>query len=96
MAREATFKKRLISRLIKLKVNYFVKEAVSILGISDIIAWKRGKFIALEVKKSKSAPRTKLQELFIDKVNADGGFGRFIYPENFEEVIREMLIYIEK
>lgn len=69
----------------------FSKEAASIRGISDILGCYKGNFIALEVKKSKTAKRSALQEVFVNRITQEGGFARFVYPENMDQVISEIL-----
>lgn len=76
---------------------FFIKEAASIRGIPDVIGLINGKFVALEFKKSVSEARKKtgrivLQRYNIGIVNKCGGYGTFIYPENFEDVYSHLLL----
>lgn len=60
-------------------------------GFPDLsIFFPKGRFALLETKNSPKSSRRKNQEFYIDFVNKNGGFARFINPENFEEVIREL------
>ena len=75
---------------------YFIKNADSIRGIPDIIACVNGRFIALEIKKSKASlnhPRTKLQAYTINLIKNAMGKAHFIYPENWES-IKATLSYV--
>lgn len=70
------------------RTSYFIKEAASVRGISDIIACVNGHFVAIELKRSKKElgkPRTKLQSYFIKKIIKANGYGLFMYPENFDD-----------
>jgi len=65
-------------------------------GISDIIICYRGRFTVWELKRSekeflKGSDRQPLQQYHIDKVKEAGGRGEFVYPENFEEKLNELL-----
>ena len=88
---ENQFRDREIIPLLKSFNNsyYFIKEAVSVRGIPDIICCIDGKFVALEVKKSKSSlnhSRTKLQNYTIEKIIDANGVALFVFPENWSTV----------
>ena len=94
---ERNFKKRVKQRLDKIpNLYYFVKEAASLRGISDIIGCYNGRFFAWELKRSekeaqKETGRIVLQRHNIGKVQLAGGIGQVVYPENFEECLEELL-----
>ena len=74
--------------------EYFIKEAVSIRALPDIIGVWRGLPFYLEVKRSiseLSCPRTKLQDYTLKKFEKAGAFSSFIYPENAQEVLQELI-----
>ena len=74
--------------------EYFIKEAVSIRALPDIVGVWRGLPFYLEVKRSVSelsCPRTKLQDYTLKKFEKAGAFSSFIYPENAQEVLRELI-----
>ena len=74
--------------------EYFIKEAVSIRALPDIIGVWRGLPFYLEVKRSiseLSCPRTKLQDYTLKKFEKAGAFTSFIYPENVQEVLNELV-----
>lgn len=59
-------------------------------GIADLLVSYGSKVAWLEVKNSVTAPHRPNQDFYVDQINKQGGFARFIYPENEEEVISEM------
>lgn len=94
---ESSFKKKVKARLDQIPgLYYFVKEAAGLRGIPDLIICYKGRFIAWELKKSITAARPTspghmLQLYVIEKINISGGIGRVVYPENFEERLKELL-----
>ena len=46
--------------------------------------------MALELKRSSKAPATELQKLNIERINACGGFATLVYPENLEDVMKQL------
>ena len=68
-------------------------QQVSIRGIPDRIGCINGKFFALELKRSAKAKRAPLQEFVIKKINDSGGFAEFIFPENHDEIMKELERY---
>ena len=95
--KESVFQRKVVSWLKSLpKCRYFVKEAKSIRGIADIIGCINGLHFELEVKKSikeiqGSTGRHILQDIELHRCREAGGFGAFIYPENFEEIKKLLL-----
>ena len=96
---ESKFKNRVMRKLKEIDGGFFfTKEAMSLRGYPDILGCYRGRFIALEVKRSKAdstraTGRTPLQKYILEKINDAGGYATFIYPENEDEVfttIKEM------
>jgi hypothetical protein len=74
---------------------FFTKEALALRGFPDIIGCFHGRFIGLEVKRSraeamKKTGRTPLQNHILEKIRYSGGFAEFIYPENEEEIIQRI------
>lgn len=62
-------------------------------GIPDIIGVINGKFIALELKAEKGKP-SELQVRTLKLINNAGGYGKLVYPSNWEEVkqaLKELL-----
>lgn len=58
-------------------------------GIPDLIILFKNTWAVLEVKNSKTAKHRPNQDYYIDKLGKMS-FARFIYPENKEEVIRDL------
>lgn len=75
---------------------WFNKEAGSLRGISDIIGCVNGTYVAIEVKRSQAEadryhPRNALQDKFLADIIKVNGKAYKVYPENEEEVIRDIL-----
>ena len=62
-------------------------------GVPDLLVLFNERWVMLEVKASAKASHRPNQEYYIDKLN-HMGFARFIYPENEEEVLRELDEYL--
>lgn len=83
------------SNLIKKLKNQFPgcivmkNDSSYIQGIPDLIILHRDKWASLECKKTANAKRQPNQEHYVDRMN-EMSFSRFIYPENEEEVLREL------
>ena len=58
-------------------------------GIPDLLVLYNDKWASLEVKKNASAKRRPNQEHYVDKMN-EMSFSRFVYPENKDEVLRDL------
>lgn len=65
-------------------------DASAIQGIADLLVSYGAKCAWLEVKESQDAAHRPNQDYYVEQINSQGGFARFIYPENEEEVISEM------
>lgn len=59
-------------------------------GEPDLTVYIGDKYFDLEVKASAKAPLRPNQQYYHDLINSTGGFARFIYPENEEEVLNEI------
>jgi len=93
--KESTFERAFIARVKKLpKVFVLPKEAPSSSrGVPDRILCVNSRFLALEMKSSMKkamSKRNKLQEHTLFEVEAAGGFGVFVYPENQEIVFNQI------
>ena len=89
--KESQFQAKLIKRLKEMFPGCIVMKNDSgyIQGIPDLtILWK-DKWAFLECKKNVEASRQPNQEYYI-RVAGEMSFGRFIFPENEEEVLYDL------
>lgn len=61
-------------------------------GIPDLLILYENRWASLEVKKSSRASHRPNQNYYVEKMD-DMSFSRFIYPENKEEVLKELHSY---
>lgn len=59
-------------------------------GFPDWTILYKDKWAVLEVKKERGAHKQPNQEYYVDKLNKMGGFSRFVFPENKDEVLEDM------
>lgn len=71
------------------KVIKYNQNATTRAGIPDLMFFKAGFWGWLEVKKAKNAPKRPGQELNVKWAN-ENSYGRFCYPENFDEIKAEL------
>lgn len=64
-------------------------------GIPDLVVMHGNKYALLEVKKSPDEPHQPNQDYYIDKAKQES-FGKFIFPENKEEILSEMYDYFTR
>ena len=85
---ESGFQDRLIDRL----KNMFPGSLIFKMerqGIPDLLILYGKKWASLECKRSDDAHKQPNQDYYVERMN-DMSFSRFIYPENKEEVLREL------
>ncbi len=58
-------------------------------GIPDLLVLFKDKWVALEVKNSKTAHHQPNQDLYVERMN-NMSYASFIFPENEEQVFKEM------
>ena len=58
-------------------------------GIPDLLVLHNNRWAALEVKQSAKAKHQPNQDYYVDKMDAMS-FARFVYPENKDEVMKEL------
>ena len=88
---ERDFQRELIKELERRFPGAIVTKLDSshIQGIPDLLILYKDRWATLECKRNKKATRQPHQRLYVDQMN-DMSFSRFIYPENREEVLREL------
>lgn len=88
---ERIFQAQLIKELKKRFEGCLVLKLDSshIQGIPDLLILWRDKWAALEVKRSASAHHQPNQNFYVSRMN-QMSFGRFIFPENKEEILLEL------
>ena len=88
---ESDFKKKVLVALKALPGCWFVKtQQVSIRGTPDILACVRGRFVALELKRSAEAKIDVLQTYNIEGIRKAGGYGAVVSPENWLDVLGQL------
>lgn len=60
-------------------------QQVCIVGTPDRLICIRGKFLAVEFKKSEKDQPTAMQTYKLNKITRAGGLSLLVYPENFHE-----------
>lgn len=88
---EKDFKAKTVKELraMGFKVIQLIASAMTPLGQPDTIILKEGFWGMLEFKKSKNAKKRPGQDQWI-KWAEENSYGRFIYPENHDEIIAEL------
>ena len=94
---ESTFKKKVKKELDGIpNLYYFVKEALALRGIPDIIGCCHGRFFAWELKRSAEEARKKtgrivLQKHVIKLIQKSGGIAGIVHPGNLDDKLKELL-----
>ena len=70
----------------------FIFKMDQIQGIPDMLILYKDKYAFLENKKSKNATHQPNQDYYVDKFN-NMSFARFVYPENRDEVLKDLDLY---
>lgn len=88
---ESKFQKELMDEIKSLYPGCVIMKNDSsyIQGIPDWTILYKDKWAMLEAKKSKTARKQPNQEYYVDKLN-DMSFSRIVYPENKEEVLKDL------
>lgn len=89
---ESKFQKELIDEV---KERYpgcvaLKNDSSYIQGFPDWTILYEDKWAVLEVKKERGAHKQPNQEYYVNKLNEMGGFSRFVFPENKDEVLEDM------
>ena len=86
---ESGFQDRLKEELKSLFPGCMVFKMDQIQGIPDLLVLYKNKWASLENKKSANAYRRPNQEYYVELMNKMS-FSRFIFPENKDEVLKEL------
>lgn len=86
---ESGFQDRLIRDLKEMFPGCMVLKMDQFQGIPDLLVLYGNTWFSLECKRSAKATRRPNQEYYVDIMN-QMSFSRFIYPENKEEVLRDL------
>jgi len=63
----------------------------SIRGTADKIGCINGTYCRLEIKRSRTAKKSALQNYLISKARSAGGYAEFVYPENWESIKKDLM-----
>ena len=91
---ESGFQDRLRDELKNLFPGCFIFKMEQIQGIPDMLVLYKDKWAMLENKKSANAKRQPNQEYYVDLLNKMS-FSRFVYPENKESVLQELIQFFK-
>ena len=93
---ESKFQKELIDELKELFPGCVVlkNDSSYIQGFPDLTILFNNKWAVLEVKRTSNAKKQPNQEHYVLQLDAMS-FSRFVYPENKEEVLRELQLAFE-
>lgn len=90
--KESVFQARLIKKLRAMYPDSDIlkNDANYRQGYPDLTVRIGNECVMLECKASSKARKQPNQQYYVDRINNTGGFARFIYPENEEEVLDEI------
>lgn len=88
---ETVFKERFRIKLDEIPYSWFFKVTLpSLLGIPDIIGVVRGKFVALELKRSEKESPSRIQRYHLNLIKECGGYAAVVHPENCDVILHEL------
>lgn len=85
---QADLKKKIKNRFVGCYIHK--TDCNDIQGIPDLMVSFKGYVFYLEVKRSSTAAHRPNQDYHVNRINELGGFARFIFPENEEQILNEM------
>ncbi len=96
MKKESEFQTELMKQIKAMLPGCIVlkNDATYLQGISDWSIYYGPKYAMLECKRSATESHQPNQDYYVDKINADGGFARFVYPENKDQVLMELMQFM--
>lgn len=95
--KESAFQSKLIKTIKNIFTDCIVlkNDANYIQGIPDLLILYKDKWVALETKRSRTAKHRPNQDYYINKMNKMS-FAKFIYPENFKDILKDMQAFFKK
>ena len=89
--REANFQSKVVKWLKSqgCVVLKYEQNSTTHAGVADVFFCKEGFYGFIETKKNRNAKFQPLQKRFIEKMN-EWSYGRVVYPENFDEIKKEL------
>ena len=92
---ESKFQGKLIKKIKALLPGCMVlkNDPNYIQGIPDLSIMYKTKWATLEVKRAEDASHQPNQDYYVEEMNSMS-FSRFIFPENEEEVLRDLVNYM--
>lgn len=88
---EKNFQKKVLAKLKTLPNTWFYKASDRVKnGIPDIIACVNGRFVAMELKRSKGFPLTPLQRHTLENIRKAEGWGLEVNPQNWDDVFSSL------
>jgi hypothetical protein len=87
---EKTFEKK-VRKILQDTPGVYIFDKIGTRGDPDIIGCARGKFFGWELKRSSKARVAAMQIHKLNRIVGAGGIGEIVYPENFEEKLKELL-----
>ena len=89
---ESSFERSLIKKIKDRFPDAIITKLNSKQGLPDRLILYGKKWASLEFKREKDASHRPNQDWYVDKMN-NMSFSRFIYPENKDEVLRDLIAF---
>lgn len=93
--RENKYQQGLIQRIRQCLPDCFIlkNDPNYLQGVPDLLVLYGDRWVMLEVKASLLAPIRPNQVFYVEKLN-NMGLARFVYPENEEAILKEIVAYL--
>lgn len=92
---ESGFQDKLRNEIKTMFPDCMIFKMDQIQGIPDMLVLHGDKWASLENKRDSKAKHQPNQDYYVDKMN-EMSFSRFVYPENKDEVLKELYLYFTK
>jgi len=95
MKKENAYQPKVIKRLESMFPGCIIQkeDPEYIQGIPDLLILYKDRWATLETKKSKDEPHQPNQDYYVSMMNGMS-FSRFIFPENEEQVLNDLFIFL--